>query len=50
TQILVGVSQSGKAWKDGSSKYIEVWVHLDEKRMCQLEQDLDIKTYAFLVE
>nr|GEZ02035.1 pelargonidin 3-O-(6-caffeoylglucoside) 5-O-(6-O-malonylglucoside) 4'''-malonyltransferase-like [Tanacetum cinerariifolium] len=29
---------------------VEVLVHLDEKRMCQLEQDLDIKTYSFLDE
>nr|GFC23573.1 pelargonidin 3-O-(6-caffeoylglucoside) 5-O-(6-O-malonylglucoside) 4'''-malonyltransferase-like [Tanacetum cinerariifolium] len=29
---------------------VEAWVQLDEKRMCQLEQDPDIKTYAFLVE
>ena len=26
---------------------VEAWVHLDEKRMSQLEQDPDIHTYAF---
>ncbi|GKB66856.1 pelargonidin 3-O-(6-caffeoylglucoside) 5-O-(6-O-malonylglucoside) 4'''-malonyltransferase-like protein, partial [Tanacetum coccineum] len=29
---------------------VEAWVHLDEKRMCQLEQDPDIQTYAYLVQ
>ncbi|PWA36294.1 transferase, Chloramphenicol acetyltransferase-like domain protein [Artemisia annua] len=29
---------------------VEAWVHLDEKRMCQLEQDPDIRTYAFLAQ
>ncbi|GKE68691.1 pelargonidin 3-O-(6-caffeoylglucoside) 5-O-(6-O-malonylglucoside) 4'''-malonyltransferase-like protein, partial [Tanacetum coccineum] len=27
---------------------VEAWVHLDETRMCQLEQDPDIQTYAFM--
>ncbi|GJV57784.1 pelargonidin 3-O-(6-caffeoylglucoside) 5-O-(6-O-malonylglucoside) 4'''-malonyltransferase-like protein [Tanacetum coccineum] len=32
---------------DQKGEGIEAWVHLDEKRMCQFEEDPDIKTYAF---